>query len=98
MRRVVRKLITEATGGNLQAARLVVLWLVGKPTDPHHPDAVAAMIAAEAQAATPPSPLPPDREALEHLAARELAAEIRALRGAIPAPGAAVEPALADRD
>jgi hypothetical protein len=29
MRALVRKLITEATGGNLQAARLVLLWVVG---------------------------------------------------------------------
>jgi hypothetical protein len=98
MRAVVRKLITEATGGNLQAARLVLLWIVGKPTDPHHPDAVAAMLAAEAQAVTLPSPMPADREACMELAAKVLAEEIRSCRGLIPAPGDAVETALEDLD
>jgi hypothetical protein len=63
MRRVVRTLVTEATGGNLQAARLLLLWIVGKPTDPVHPDAVEHLIAAEAQADQAPPPLPADREA-----------------------------------
>jgi len=47
MRALVRKLVQEATGGNLQAARLVLLWIVGRPADPHHPDAVETMEAAE---------------------------------------------------
>jgi hypothetical protein len=94
MRRVVRTLITEATGGNLQAARLLLLWVIGKPDDAVHPDGIARLIAAEAQAATPPSPMPADREACLDLAARELAAEIRACRGLIPAPSEAVETTL----
>jgi hypothetical protein len=98
MKTLVRKLITEATGGNLQAARLVLLWIVGKSAEAHHPDAIAAMAAAEAQAATPPPPLPADREACLDLAARELAAEIRARRGGLTDPSEAVETALEDRD
>jgi hypothetical protein len=70
MRRVVRKLVTEATGGNLQAARLLLLWVLGKPADPVHPDAVARLVAAEAQADQAPPPLPADREACQDLAAR----------------------------
>jgi hypothetical protein len=92
MRCVVRKLVTEATGGNLQAARLLLLWVIGKPDDAVHPDGIARLIAAEAQAATPSQPMPDDREACMDLAAMELGREIRALRGAIPAP------ALADVD
>jgi hypothetical protein len=42
MRRVVRRLITEAAEGNLQAARLLLLWVLGKPDDPVHPDGPAA--------------------------------------------------------
>jgi hypothetical protein len=112
MRRVVRQLVTEATGGNLQAARLLLLWVLGKPADAVHPDGIAAMLAAEAQADQAPPPRPAAREVhldvdlhrtLERLtdpearldaAARALAAEIRTLRGAITAPGAAAEPAL----
>jgi hypothetical protein len=97
MRAMVRKLVSQALEGNLQAARLVLLWIVGKPADAHHPDAVAAMLAAEAQAATSPPPMPADREACERLATRELAREIRACLGLIPAPGDAGEPALEDR-
>jgi RecB family exonuclease len=63
MRRVVRTLVTEATGGNLQAARLLLLWVLGKPSDPVHPDAVEHLIAAEAQADQAPSSLPTEREA-----------------------------------
>lgn len=54
MRALVRTLITEAAGGNLQATRLVLLWIVGRPVDPHHPDAIAAMEAAAEHAAAPP--------------------------------------------
>jgi hypothetical protein len=119
MRRVVRKLVTEATGGNLQAARLLLLWVIGKPSDPVHQDFVARLVAAEAQADHASPPLPADREACQNLAARPgtdlsrklerladpeahmdlaaraLAAEIHALRGATPEPGAG-EPALLD--
>jgi hypothetical protein len=98
MRALVRKLVTEATGGNLQAARLLLLWLIGKPSEAHHPDAVEAMLAAEVQAATPPPPLPVDPEARLDWAARELAQEMRACRGLIPEPGEAVEVALEDLD
>jgi hypothetical protein len=116
MRRVVRKLVTEATGGNLQAARLLLLWVIGKPDDPVHPDGLAVMLAAEAQADQAPPPPPAAREAwldadlhrtLERLtdpaarmdvAARALGQEIRALRGMVPAPGDAGEPAMADFD
>jgi len=52
------------------------------------------MLAAETEAATPPPPMPADREARERLAVMELAREIRTLRGAIPDPGAVVETAL----
>jgi hypothetical protein len=98
MRRVVRTLITEAAGGNLQAARLLLLWVLGKPDDPVHPDGVAARLAAEARAGDPPPPLPAEREARMDFAARALAAEIRILRGEIPAPGVVAELAIGDRD
>jgi hypothetical protein len=62
MRRVVRKLITEATDGNLQAARLLLLWVLGKPDDAVHPDGIARLVAAEAQADQTPPPLPAERE------------------------------------
>jgi hypothetical protein len=62
MRRVVRKLITEAAGGNLQAARLLLLWVLGKPDDAVHPDGVTRMVAAAAQADQTPPPLPTARE------------------------------------
>jgi hypothetical protein len=62
MRRVVRTLVTEATGGNLQAARLLLLWVIGKPDDPVHPDGVARLVAAEAQTDNSP-PLSAEREA-----------------------------------
>jgi hypothetical protein len=97
-RRVARTLITEAAGGNLQAARLLLLWVLGKPDDPVHPDGIAARLAAEAQAGDPSPPLPADREAHMDLAAWALAAEIRALRGVLPDPGAVVGPALEDHD
>jgi hypothetical protein len=98
MQQLVRKLVTEALAGNLQAARLVLLWVIGKPGEAHHPDAVEAMLAAEAQAATPPPPMSADREARERLAIRELAQEIRACRGIIPDPSALVETTGEDLD
>jgi hypothetical protein len=98
MRRVVRRLITEAADGNLQAARLLLLWVLGKPDDPVHPDGIARLIAAEAQAGDSPPPLPDDREARMDLAARALAEEIRTLRGMMPAPGGIGELALKARD
>jgi hypothetical protein len=91
MRALVRKLITEATGGNLQAARLVLLWIVGKPGDAVHPDGIAAMLAAEAQAAVPPPPLPADPEDRMNLAVMDLAKEIRTLRGGLTNPSEAVK-------
>jgi hypothetical protein len=98
MRRVVRTLVTEATGGNLQAARLLLLWVLGKPDNPVHPDGIAAMLAAEAQADPVPPPLPAAREADLDFAARELAQEIIALRGLPPIPGGVGVPALEARD
>ena len=98
MRRVVRKLITEATGGNLQAARLLLLWVIGKPDDAVHPDFVARLAAAEAQADQAPPPRPAAREADLDFAARELAQEIIALRGLPPTPGGVGVPALEARD
>jgi hypothetical protein len=95
---IVRMLIDKAKAGDLVASKLVLLWAIGRPTDPHHPDAVEAMAAAEAQAAVPPPPLPADPEARLDLAARALAAAIRAARGVIPEPGDAVEAALEDLD
>jgi hypothetical protein len=63
MRRVVRTLITEAAGGNLQAARLLLLWVIGKPDDPVHPDGIARLVAAEARADRLSPSLPAEREA-----------------------------------
>jgi hypothetical protein len=69
MRRVVRKLVTQATGGNLQAARLLLLGsLASRRSVP--PDSMARLVAAEAQADDAPPPLPADREACQDLAAR----------------------------
>jgi hypothetical protein len=105
MRALVRTLITEATGGNLQAARLVMLWILGKPHEPLHPDGIEAMVAAEAQFAcsehgneehTREQRVPTDRQAHMRLAARELAQEMRVMRGELPDPGAVVETALED--
>jgi hypothetical protein len=61
MRRVVRTLITEATAGNLQAARLLLLWVLGKPAEAVWPDAIAARETVEAQADQTPPPLPAAR-------------------------------------
>jgi hypothetical protein len=84
---IVRTLIEKAKAGDLVAAKLILLWAIGRPADAHHPDAVAAMVAAEAQAAAPPLPLPPDVDARMDLVARALAVEIRAARGVIPESG-----------
>jgi hypothetical protein len=91
---IVRMLMEKAKGGDLVAAKLILLWAIGRPSDPVHPDSIAAMLAAEAQTATPPPPLPADREARERLAVRELAREICAARrhersGAEEIPGGA---------
>lgn len=55
--------------------------MIGKPDDAVHPDGIARLIAAEAQAATPSQPMPDDREACMDLAAMELGREIRARPG-----------------
>jgi hypothetical protein len=60
---VARTLITEAAGGNLQAARLLLLWVLGKPDDPVHPDGIARLVAAEARADRLSPSLPAEREA-----------------------------------
>jgi hypothetical protein len=98
MQALVRTLVKEATGGNLQAARLLMLWILGKPPEPIFPDAIAAMLAAEAQAAAPPQPIPADPEDRMNLAVMELAEEIRTLRGGRTDPSEAVETALEDLD
>jgi hypothetical protein len=46
MQQLVRTLVKAALAGNLGAARLVLLWILGKPSEAHHPDAVEAMAAA----------------------------------------------------
>jgi hypothetical protein len=53
----------DAADGNPQAARLLLVYVVGQPTDPVHPDAIARQAAAEAQADQAPPPLPAEREA-----------------------------------
>lgn len=100
MRALVRTLVTEASGGNLQAARLVLLWVLGKPHDPIHPDVIqAAVEAAEGW----PESLPDDQEASGETADRDarmdqavrlLAQEIRRERQAMPVPGDVVDQAL----
>jgi hypothetical protein len=78
--------IGKALAGNLVAARWALLCLIDKPGTAVWPDAIAAMDAATAQAAVPPSPRPADRDARLDLVARALAEEIRTCRGALPAP------------
>jgi hypothetical protein len=95
---IVRTLVEKAKAGDLVAAKLILLWAIGRPDDPVHPDGVAARLAAEVQINDPPLPLPADREACMDFAARALAEEIRALWGAMPAPGGVGELALEDRD
>jgi hypothetical protein len=46
-----------------------LFWVLGKPDNAVHPDAIARLIAAEAQAADPSPPLPADRKARQDLAA-----------------------------
>jgi hypothetical protein len=60
----------DGAAGNLQAACLLLLCVIGKPTDPVHPDAVACLV-AEAQAATPPPSFSAGREARMDLVASE---------------------------
>jgi hypothetical protein len=62
IRAIVRTLVEKATAGDLVAAKLVLLWAIGRPDDPVHPDGVARQIAAEAQAGDPPPSLPAERE------------------------------------
>jgi hypothetical protein len=91
MRTVVRTLVSQAQEGNLQACRLLMLWILGKPHDAIHPDAIqAAVEAAEAQASEP-LPLPADCEARLDLVARQLAQDMRRKRRGGPDPGALVE-------
>jgi hypothetical protein len=97
IRAIVRTLVAKATAGDLVAAKLILLWGIGRPAEPVFPDAIARLAAAEAQPSDPPPPQPADREACMDLAARALAAEIRTLRGALPALGTVVEPILEDR-
>jgi hypothetical protein len=86
---IVRMLIDKATAGDLVASKLVLLWAIGRPPDPQHPDAVAAVTAA-AEAHTAPAPLPADHAARTHLAVRELAEAIRAARHECRHPDEAV--------
>jgi hypothetical protein len=95
---IVRTLVEKAKAGDLVAAKLILLWAIGRPDDQVHPDGIARLVAAEAQAADLSPPLPDDHEARMALAARALAEEIRALRGVMPAPGGVGVPALEDRD
>jgi hypothetical protein len=78
--------IGKALAGDLVAARWALLCLIGKPGKAVWPDAIAAMDAATAQVAVPPSPRPVDRDTRLDLVARALAEGSRARRGAIPAP------------
>jgi hypothetical protein len=70
IRAIVRTLVAKATAGDLVAAKLILLWAIGRPADPVFPDAIARLAAAEAQADQAPPPLPADREACQDLAAR----------------------------
>jgi|Tabmets5t2r1_1033131.scaffolds.fasta_scaffold104899_1 hypothetical protein len=87
IRAIVRTLVAKATAGDLVAAKLILLWAIGRPDDPVHPDGVAARLAAQTGDVPQPQPLPDDREARLDFAARELAAEIITLRGQLPALG-----------
>jgi hypothetical protein len=95
MQILVRKLIEDATGGNLQAARLVLLWILGKPHEPLHPDAIQTAVEAmeAAEGRTEPEHFCSDaeRQSRERLAVRLLAQEIRATRGLHADPVAAGE-------
>jgi hypothetical protein len=109
VRAIVRTLVEKAKAGDLVAAKLVLLWAIGWPDDPVHPDGVAARLAAETNQALSPLPANPETlldadlhrelerltepEARLNLAARALAEDIRVLRGMRPAPGGVGEPA-----
>jgi len=58
----VRTLVEKAKAGDLAAAKLVLLWAIGRPADPVFPDVIARLAAAEAQADQAPPPLPAERE------------------------------------
>jgi hypothetical protein len=62
IRAIVRTLVEKAKAGDLVAAKLVLLWAIGRPSDPVFPDAIARQIAAEAQGDQRPLPLPAERE------------------------------------
>jgi hypothetical protein len=59
----VRTLVEKAKAGDLVAAKLLLLWGIGRPSDPVFPDAIARLAAAEAQADQAPPPPPAAREA-----------------------------------
>jgi hypothetical protein len=69
IRAIVRTLVGKAKAGNLMAAKLVLLWGIGRPADPVFPDAIARLAAAAAQAEQAPPPLPAEQEACQDLAA-----------------------------
>jgi hypothetical protein len=63
IRTIVRTLVAKAKAGDLVAAKLILLWGIGRPDDPVHPDGVARLAAAEARADQRPPSLPAEREA-----------------------------------
>jgi hypothetical protein len=63
IRAIVRTLVAKAKAGDLVAAKLILLWAIGRPADPVFPDAIARLAAAEAQAAATSPPLPAEQEA-----------------------------------
>jgi hypothetical protein len=87
---IVRMLVEKAKAGDLVASKIVLLWAIGRPADPHHPDAVETMATAQAQVSEP-LPLPADHEARLDLVARQLAQDMRRERREGFDPGALVE-------
>jgi hypothetical protein len=63
IRAIVRTLVAKATAGDPVAAKLVLLWAIGRPADPVFPDAIARLAAVEAQADQAPPPRPAAWEA-----------------------------------
>ena len=59
----MRTLVEKAKADDLVAAKLILLWAIGRPADPVHPDGIARLIAVEAQAVDPSPPLPADHQA-----------------------------------
>lgn len=97
---IARKLIEKAKAGDLVASKLILMWAIGRPADPVFPDAIAAMLAAEAQVSEP-LPLPVDHEARLDLVARQLAQDMRRERRGGPDAGttvSSVETVLEDLD